>query len=97
MYAFPQILLPPKAVEAALSVGQFPDVFYAFELLEATGEYLLLSIIMCSVVLVSIYLNRYLRYPWFWFRSSCWNLPLQNNNPAPGDMSDKPKTTQLLS
>ena len=41
MYAFPQLLLPPKAVEAARSVGQFPDVFYAFELLEATGEYLI--------------------------------------------------------
>ena len=38
MYAFPQILMPPKAVEAAISAGQFPDVFYAFQLLEATGE-----------------------------------------------------------
>jgi len=37
MYAFPQILMPPKAVEAAISAGQFPDVFYAFQLLEATG------------------------------------------------------------
>merc|ERR1711971_248644 len=37
MYAFPQILLPQKAVEAAVSCGQFPDVFYAFQLLEATG------------------------------------------------------------
>ena len=38
MYAFPQILMPAKAVEAAISAGQFPDVFYAFQLLEATGE-----------------------------------------------------------
>ena len=38
MYAFPQLHLPQKAVEAAVSVGQFPDVFYAFQLLEATGN-----------------------------------------------------------
>ena len=38
MYAFPQLHLPQKAVEAAVSVGQFPDVFYAFQLLEATGK-----------------------------------------------------------
>jgi len=37
MYAFPKIFLPPKAVDAALEAGQFPDVFYAFQLLEATG------------------------------------------------------------
>ena len=44
MYAFPQLHLPRKAVEAALNVGQFPDVFYAFQLLEATGECLLFNI-----------------------------------------------------
>jgi len=37
MYAFPQLQLPVKAVEAATKAGQFPDVFYAFRLLEATG------------------------------------------------------------
>lgn len=37
MYAFPQIQLPPKAIEAAKAVGQAPDVFYAFQLLENTG------------------------------------------------------------
>ncbi|XP_050692956.1 alanine aminotransferase 1-like [Eriocheir sinensis] len=37
MYAFPQIKLPPKAVEAAKAVGQAPDVFYAFQILENTG------------------------------------------------------------
>lgn len=37
MYAFPQVTLPPKAVEAAQEAGQAPDVFYAFHLLEATG------------------------------------------------------------
>lgn len=37
MYAFPQIHLPPKAVEAAKAAGQAPDVFYAFQLLENTG------------------------------------------------------------
>ncbi|KAF7266018.1 hypothetical protein GWI33_020618 [Rhynchophorus ferrugineus] len=37
MYAFPRITLPPKAIEAAKSKGQQPDVFYAFELLENTG------------------------------------------------------------
>lgn len=37
MYAFPQIKLPPKAIEAAKEAGQQPDVFYAFQLLENTG------------------------------------------------------------
>ncbi|XP_030766053.1 alanine aminotransferase 1 [Sitophilus oryzae] len=37
MYAFPQITLPQKAIEAAKSEGKQPDVFYAFELLESTG------------------------------------------------------------
>lgn len=37
MYAFPQILLPPKAIEAAKKDGKPADVFYAFQLLESTG------------------------------------------------------------
>lgn len=37
MYAFPQIRLPEKAIEAAKKAGQAPDVFYAFQLLEQTG------------------------------------------------------------
>lgn len=37
MYAFPQIKLPPKAIEEAKKRKQQPDVFYAFELLENTG------------------------------------------------------------
>jgi len=37
MYAFPQLHLPPKLVTAATDAGQFPDVFYAFNLLEETG------------------------------------------------------------
>jgi len=37
MYAFPQITLPQKAIDAAKAKGQQPDVFYAFELLENTG------------------------------------------------------------
>lgn len=37
MYAFPQITLPPKAIEAAKKQGKEPDVFYAFQLLEQTG------------------------------------------------------------
>jgi len=37
MYAFPQITLPPKAIAAAADAGQPADVFYAFNLLEATG------------------------------------------------------------
>jgi aspartate/methionine/tyrosine aminotransferase len=32
-----QVHLPAKAVEKAKSVGQAPDVFYAFQLLENTG------------------------------------------------------------
>lgn len=37
MYAFPQVKLPPKAIEAAKNAGQAPDVYYAFQLLENTG------------------------------------------------------------
>lgn len=37
MYAFPQIHLPPKAIEAAKQAGQAADVYYAFQLLEETG------------------------------------------------------------
>ncbi|KAG0479362.1 hypothetical protein HPP92_010220 [Vanilla planifolia] len=37
MYSFPQIRLPPKAIEAAKKAGKLPDVFYCLKLLEATG------------------------------------------------------------
>lgn len=37
MYSFPQICLPPKAIEAAKKAGKVPDVFYCLKLLEATG------------------------------------------------------------
>ncbi|XP_057542379.1 glutamate--glyoxylate aminotransferase 2 [Amaranthus tricolor] len=37
MYSFPQICLPPRAIEAAKSAGKHPDVFYCLKLLEATG------------------------------------------------------------
>jgi len=37
MYAFPQIYLPIKLVEAAMKKGQKPDTFYAISLLEETG------------------------------------------------------------
>lgn len=37
MYAFPQIKLPQKAIDAAQKAGQTPDSFYAFQLLESTG------------------------------------------------------------
>ncbi|ERN02503.1 hypothetical protein AMTRI_Chr03g48750 [Amborella trichopoda] len=37
MYSFPQIRLPPKAIEAAKRAGKVPDVFYCLKLLEATG------------------------------------------------------------
>jgi len=37
MYAFPQIMLPEKAIAAAKEAGQAADVFYAFNLLESTG------------------------------------------------------------
>nr|KAJ0213992.1 hypothetical protein LSAT_V11C400193290 [Lactuca sativa] len=36
MYSFPQIKLPPKAIEAAKSAGKVPDVFYCLKLLETT-------------------------------------------------------------
>ena len=37
MYAFPRLHLPKKAITKAEEVGQAPDVFYAFQLLENTG------------------------------------------------------------
>lgn len=37
LYAFPQITLPAKAVQAAKDAGKAPDAFYALALLEATG------------------------------------------------------------
>lgn len=37
MYSFPQICLPPKAIEVAKKAGKVPDVFYCLKLLEATG------------------------------------------------------------
>ena len=37
MYAFPQLFLPPKAVQAAKEAGLSPDAFYCFALLEETG------------------------------------------------------------
>jgi len=37
MYAFPQIQLPEKAIEAAKAAGMAPDALYCFELLEDTG------------------------------------------------------------
>ncbi|XP_077291600.1 alanine aminotransferase 1-like isoform X2 [Arctopsyche grandis] len=37
MYAFPQVKVPSKAIEAAKKAGQAADTFYAFQLLEKTG------------------------------------------------------------
>ncbi|CAH0546430.1 unnamed protein product [Brassicogethes aeneus] len=37
MYAFPNMKLPPKAIEEAKKQNKAPDAFYAFELLENTG------------------------------------------------------------
>jgi glutamate--glyoxylate aminotransferase len=37
MYSFPQIYLPPGAIEAAQQAGKEPDVFYCLKLLEETG------------------------------------------------------------
>lgn len=37
MYAFPQLHLPPKAIEAAMAKGMRPDAFYCFQMLEETG------------------------------------------------------------
>jgi alanine transaminase len=37
MYSFPRVEIPEKAIQAAKSAGQAPDVFYAFKLLESTG------------------------------------------------------------
>ncbi|KAK4792354.1 hypothetical protein SAY86_022789 [Trapa natans] len=37
MYSFPQIRLPPRAIEDAKKAGKAADVFYCLKLLEATG------------------------------------------------------------
>lgn len=37
MYSFPNIALPPKAIEAAEASGKKPDTFYCLKLLDATG------------------------------------------------------------
>ncbi|GAB1610374.1 alanine aminotransferase 1-like [Argonauta hians] len=37
MYAFPQIYLPPRAIETAKAQGKSPDFLYCSELLEETG------------------------------------------------------------
>jgi len=37
LYAFPQITLPKKALQAAKEAKKVPDVFYCLELLKATG------------------------------------------------------------
>jgi alanine transaminase len=37
MYAFPNITIPPKAIEAAKQAGRVPDMFYCLELLANTG------------------------------------------------------------
>lgn len=46
MYAFPKITLPPKAIEAAKKDGKPADTFYAFQLLEATGKFLFLYVLL---------------------------------------------------
>ncbi|KAG5270577.1 hypothetical protein AALO_G00194240 [Alosa alosa] len=37
MYAFPQLFIPPKAVEQAKALGMQPDMLYCLRLLEETG------------------------------------------------------------
>jgi hypothetical protein len=51
MYAFPQIMLSPKAVAAAKAAGKAPDVFYCLELLQATGTCISLPSVSLSVSL----------------------------------------------
>ncbi|GBF93162.1 alanine aminotransferase [Raphidocelis subcapitata] len=37
MYAFPRLMLPPRAVAAAKAAGRAPDVYYCLRLLDETG------------------------------------------------------------
>ncbi|KAI8342128.1 pyridoxal phosphate-dependent transferase [Chlamydoabsidia padenii] len=37
MYLFPQLTLPPKAIDAAKEKGMAPDTYYCMSMLEATG------------------------------------------------------------
>lgn len=37
MYAFPQIFIPPRAIQEAQSLSMAPDMFYCLKLLEETG------------------------------------------------------------
>ncbi|XP_035228587.1 alanine aminotransferase 2-like [Stegodyphus dumicola] len=41
MYAFPRLILPQKAIEKARSMGQTPDFFYAMQLLENAGIFVI--------------------------------------------------------
>ena len=78
MYLFPQIDMPPKAVEAAKKQGKEPDVMYALELL---GGFL-----HCLWVRERTLTKRCdgnLRCCWIWVRTRGWDVPLASDCSVP--------------
>lgn len=53
MYIFPRIKLPAAAVAEAKARGLAPDLFYAMELLDATG---VVVVPVCARALLNVYL-----------------------------------------
>lgn len=83
MYVFPQIEIPPKAVEAAKAKGMAPDVFYAFELLETSGEYSVITQeCLSSSLSLSLSPNRHLHCSWQRIWPEAWHLSLPQHDPA---------------
>lgn len=57
LYAFPQIHLPSRAAEAAKQAGQPADDFYAFQLLEETGEHEIETVMTAQTFTFNIPIN----------------------------------------
>lgn len=64
MYAFPRIDMPAKAVKAAKAAKKPADAFYAFKLLEDTGESWTNTHLTFLRVFITIILRRYSIYLW---------------------------------
>lgn len=86
MYVFPQVVIPPKAIEAAKAKGLPADVFYASELLESTGKQanqcrkIMIQFKITSLLFISF---RYLHCCWQWFWSEARYISLSQHHFAP--------------
>lgn len=87
MYAFPQFKLPAKAVEAAKKANQSPDAFYAFQLLERTGEKEgWRMIIMMMMMIVNYFRHLHCAGQWLWTASG--NISLPHDDSAAGGKAE---------